>query len=78
MGDTLRGPIFTCHNQPLKFEATFPLTPHMPKKENCFTFWVGQKGGNLRDLKGKDGVANDMGLRFQGPTLQTESAIDEG
>jgi len=22
MGDTLRGPIFTCHNQPLKFEAT--------------------------------------------------------
>jgi len=32
----------------------------------------------LRDLKGKDGVANAMGLRFQGPTLQTESAIDEG
>lgn len=54
-----------------------PSHSHMPQKD-CFTFWVGQKGGNFRDLKEKDGVDNVLGLRFQGPTLQTESAIDEG
>jgi len=39
-----------------------------------FTFYVGQKEGNLRDLNEKDGVANAMGLML---ILQTETAIVE-
>lgn len=67
-------------NQPLKppcYYSSHHTTPHHTwwhQRMIVFTFCVGQKEGNLRDLNEKDGVANAMGLML---ILQTETAIVE-